>query len=299
MTVSLYIFIILLFRVVQALFSKRSSLEIKSLTMLIGYNAFQNTVSAILGLILIITANNGFKIDWLTVLIAAFSGISLFFSNFCGIYAMKSGTVSLSSMFGTAGMIISIIAGVFLFDKKISVMQIFGVVLFFVSAYLLIGGSKSIYKNFSRKTILLLIGSLISNGCTMLAQQMFTCYVPSGDVSVFSFLSFGIIAFLSGICYGRLSIGKKTETAERKLTKPLIICGVALAVSVFVINQLATISTALVSPVILFAFINGGGTIISTLVAASVYREKITGRTGAGVIIGIASLLIIKAFETN
>lgn len=291
-----YIIIILLFRIVQALFNKRSSMEIKNFAVLIGYNSYKNMISALLGLVLIIIANKGFRVDWATVLIAIFSGFTLFFSGFFGIYAMKSGTVSLCSMFSTAGMLIPIIAGVFLFDKNISSLQIVGLGLFFLSAYLLIGSSKIVYSNFSYKTLLLLIGSMISNGCTMLAQQMFTTYVPSGDVNVFSFLSFGIIAVLSGIFYITSTAVKKERNENTKLSKTLIICGIALAVSVFVINQLATISTSLVSPVILFTFINGGGTIVSTLVAATVYREKISKKTVFGIIIGIASLVIIKMF---
>ena len=146
---TLYISVILLFRVVQALFNKRSSNEIKSIPMLIGYNAFKNGVSAILGILLIIIARNGFKADILTIVIATLSGSMLFFSGFCSIYAMKSGTVSLNSMFGTAGMIIPIIAGIFLFDKAVSPIQFAGLGLFFVAAWLLIGGSKNIYSNFS------------------------------------------------------------------------------------------------------------------------------------------------------
>ena len=295
--VGFYIFIILLFRVVQALFSKRSSLEIKTLTMLVGYNSFKNLISAVLGLILIFIGGVSFKLEPLTVLIAAFSGISLFASGCCGIYAMKSGTVSLNSMFSTAGMIIPIVAGALLFNKPVAPLQLVALGLFFISAYLLIGASKLVYSNFSCKTLLLLLGSMIANGCTMLAQQMFTTYVPKVNVCTFSFLSFGIIAVLSGIFYAILFSVKKKEKEDTKLSKTLIICGIALAVSVFVINQLATISTSLVSPVILFTFINGGGTIISTLVAAIVYREKISTKTAFGIIIGIVSLVIIKMFE--
>lgn len=184
----LYIVIILLFRVVQAIFNKRSSNEIKNITMLVGYNTFKNLISAVLGLILIFIGGIGFRIDLLTVLIAAFAGISLFFSGFCSIYAMKSGTVSLNSMFGTAGIIIPIATGEILFNKPIVPLQLVGLVLFFISAYLLIGASKSVYSNFSYKTLLLLLGTMVANGCTMLAQQMFTIYVPDGDVSIFSFL---------------------------------------------------------------------------------------------------------------
>lgn len=294
-----YIAIVLLFRVVQAIFSKRSSMEMKNMVMLLGYTAYSKVISAVLGLFLILIGGRGFVCDWLTVVIATASGVSLFFSTFFSIYAMKSGTVSLSSMFGTAGMIIPILAGVFLFGKPVSLMQYLGVVLFFVSAYLLVGSSKNIYKNFSFKTVLLLIGTLVANGSTMLCQQLFTQYVPDGDVSVFSFLSFGIIAVLSAIFYRTSAVSLKVEKQDRKMSKMLLVCGMALAVSVFVINQLATISTALISPVILFTFINGGGTIISTVVAAIMYKEKIDLRTVLGISIGVASLIIIKAFEVG
>lgn len=292
---SLYIGIILIFRVVQALFNKRSSIEVKNIPMLVGYNAYKNSISAVLGLVLILIAGNGFRLNGLTVVIAGCSGLALFFSGFCSIYAMKSGTVSLNSMFGTAGMIVPILAGAILFGKPVAPMQWVGLAVFFFSAWLLIGGSKQVYTNFSLKTLLLLIGSLAANGATMLCQQMFTAYVPDGDVSVFSFLSFGIIALLSAVFYRSLATGQRQQAA--KPSKALLVCGVALAVSVFVINQLATLSTRLISPVILFAFINGGGTIISTVVAAVVYKEKISKKTAAGILLGITSLLLIKFFE--
>ena len=292
----LYMIVILLCRVVQAFFNKRSSSAIPNYTTLIGFSAFQSAVSALLGIGLIVITDGGFSLDWPTAMIAAFSGVSLFFSIACGLYAMKSGTVSLSSMFGTAGMIIPIAAGALLFDTSVTPMQLVGVFIFFVSAYLLIGASKTIYANFSYKTVLWLIGSLVANGCTMLAQQMFTVYVPHGDVSVFSFLSFAIIAVLSGVLYAGMA-HHSAKQEDARLSRALIICGVALAAAVFVINQLATICTKLVSPVILFTFINGGGTIISALVAAVVYKEKLSKKAMIGIVLGIASLIVIKAFE--
>ena len=293
----LYIFIIMIFRVVQSLFGKRASVEIKNPTMMIGYISYRNLISTALGLLLILLGGNGFKVDLLTVVIATFSGLTLFFAGYCSIYALKSGTISLDAMFGTAGMIIPIIAGAVLFDKPITPLQIMGLGLFFVAAYLLIGASKKVYTNFSYKTLLLLLGSLVANGGTMLAQQMFTAYVPDGDVSAFSFFSFGTIGVLSGLVYTGITATRKVDRESTKMSKASAVCGVALAISVFVINQLATISTALVSPVILFTFINGGGTIISTVIAAIVYKEKIQKKTAIGVALGIISLVVIKMFE--
>lgn len=295
-----YILIILLFRVVQAIFGKRSSIEVKNSAMLSRYVTYQYALSAFIGLAAIIVSGEGIKIDLLTVGIAALSGVSLLACSSCSIYAMKSGTVSLNSMFGTAGMLIPIAAGAMFFGQPVSVMQWVGLAGFFVSSFFLIKGSKKIYAKFDLKTALLLIGCLVSNGVTMLAQQMFTRYVPNGSVSAFSFISFAIVALLglpiSAAAKRGLPVGADGTRENSRLTKSLFVCGAALAVSLFIINQFATISTSLISPVILFTFINGGGTIISTVVASIMYKEKLSFNIITGVILGIASLVVIKSF---
>lgn len=297
---ALYIGIILLFRVVQAVFSKRSSNEIRNLPMVIGYSAYRMLLSALMAILLILIAGVGFRMPGLTLPIAVFSGVMLFCSSMCSIFAMKTGSVSLCSLFATAGLLIPCFAGIFLFDQPIHPMQWVGIGIFFVSAVLLIGSSRKICAGFSRKTVFLLLGSLLSNGCTMLAQQMFTRYVPDGDVSMFSFLSFGTIGVLCTVVFAVLCFRQKGAEggilADWRLNKPLLLCGFALAVAVFVINQLATLSTALVSPVVLFTFINGGDMMISTLVAALLYRERLTPQSVAGVLCGAASLILVQAF---
>ncbi len=295
---ALYIGIILLFRVVQAVFSKRSSNEVRGIPMVIGYSAYRMLLSALMAIPLLLIVGNGFRMPGLTLPIAAFSGVMLFCSSMCSIFAMKTGSVSLCSLFATAGLLIPCFAGIFLFDQPIHPMQWVGIGIFFVSAVLLIGSSRKICAGFGKKTVFLLLGSLLSNGCTMLAQQMFTRYVPDGDVSMFSFLSFGTIGLLCTVVFAFLCLRRREGgiPTDWKLNKVLLLCGFALAVAVFVINQLATLSTALVSPVVLFTFINGGDMMISTLVAALLYRERLTPQSVAGVLCGAVSLIIVQAF---
>ena len=298
----LYIGIVLVFRVIQAIFNKLSSNEVKSGRTLVVYSTYRMTISALLALILILIVGKGFAADLTTVCIASFSGVMLFVASACSIYSMKSGTVSLDSMFGTAGMLIPMFAGIFLFDQPVRPLQWVAVAAFFVAAWLLVRNSRRTYSGFSLKTFLLLLGSLLSNGATMLAQQLFTQYVPEGDVSVFSLISFGVLAVLGGIAI-LVMMGKQKLSGEGvpkgsfRLSGKLLLCGFALAVAVFVINQLVTISTALVSPVVLFAFVNGGGTIIATLVAAVLYKEKLSVSSVAGVLLGVVSLVMIKVFQ--
>lgn len=295
---------------VQAVFNKMASNEVKNIPTVLVYGAYRNAISALLGLILVLISGGGFRLGATGLLISLCSGVMLSVSGFCGIMCLKTGTVSLASIFSTAGILIPIIAGVF-FGTPVSAMQCAGLALFFVSAYLLIGDSKKATGKFTVATFFLLIGCLFAEGLTMLSQQAFTKYVPDGSVSAFSFITFCIAAVSNLVMFAFFRNKKIPVPGEEKpensgppaapvqsvkFSKRLTVCGIALAVAVFVINQFATLATALVSPVILFTFINGGGTVISTVVAAIMYKEKLTPQKIAGVAVGIVSLVVVKMF---
>lgn len=290
---NLYIGIIMLLRVAQHICNKRSSNEIHGTAMFVKYGAYRQLLSAAIGLFVIIAAGKGFRFNMITVITATVSGLALFGNLVCSQTVLKSGTMALNSLFGTAGMLIPCIAGVILFNEPMSVGQLMGVALLIVSAYFLISSSNKIHTKFTLRTFLLLIGTLLTNGTTMLMQQMFAHYVPNGDVSVFSLLSFGIV----GISLLLLTIvmNKKNTEESKPLSKGLLIYGAILSAAVFIINQLATISTVLVPPTVLFAFINGGSTIIAAVVAAVCFKERLTIRSVCGVLLGVAALVIVKA----
>lgn len=291
---AIYIVIILLCRVAQHLCSKTASNSVGTVPSFLKYCTFRNLLSGALGLVLIILGGNGFKCDRLTLLISCFSGFMMTCSTIFGTLALKTGTVALSSMFGTAGLLIPCVAGIFLFDEPMSLGQWGGMLLFFVAAYLLISSSKQAFRKFTLKTFLLLVGVMLSEGLTMLSQQLFANLRPNGDVSVFSFLSFGILGFAMLIPTVFVSTVKKPLEGE-PLTAKILLIGAVLSVAIFLINQLATLSAAIVSPVVLFTFINGGSTVIGSIVAAVFFKEKLTPKSILGIILGVGALIIIKA----
>lgn len=291
---TLYITIILLCRVAQHLCNKRSSNLMGGTAMFLRYSGLRQCLSALLALGVILLAGNGFRVDRMTVLLSALSGAMLVLSMFCSIYAMKSGTMPLVSLFGTAGLLVPTFAGVFLFHIPVTTMQWAGVALFLVAAWFMISASKEVTGSFTWRTLALLVGSTLTSGGTMLVQQMFTAYVPEGDVSVFSFLSFGLLGAV--LLVAAPLYAKVSGEAPEPLPYKMLLYGFVLSSAVLIINQLATLATALVAPVILFTFINGGSTIISAVVAAVVFKENLTFRSAAGIALGISALALIKIF---
>lgn len=255
-------------RVVQSVYGKKANLLLPDgIFPYTKYITISKILATIFGIIAICLSPLGFKgFDITTFLIAACSGSFLAVSSLCSIMSLKSGTMVLSSIFATAGMIVPSVLGVVFFNESISILQILFVLIVIISMCILATASKKIYGQFKGKNILYLVGNLISNGMVMFCQKLFGVIRPTGNVSLFSMLTFAIPA-------------------------------VILSIAVFIIQQFVTLLTSQMSTVLLFAFVNCGATIISALVGAAMYKEKMTIKSTLAIIIGVIALIGLKIFE--
>lgn len=291
-----YFLIILLLRLPQNIFNKRSSGIVRGAPAYFAYGAYRYLLSGGMALVLLLFAGGFSGVSLKALAISAIGAVALGSNLFFGLEALKSGAMVLSSMAGSAGLLLPCVFGIFMFDEPMSLMQLFGILLLIFSGWLLIGYSKKLKGSFTPRTMLLLIGSMLSNGFTMVAQKMFSKYLPDVSVSVFSFLAFGLVGV--GMCVGLVPQLTKKEKREeiKKLPKALWFYGAGLSTILLIINQLATIAAKVIPSAIMFPIYDGGATIITALTGAVVFKEKLTARSVAGLVLGIASLIVINLF---
>ena len=291
-----YFLIILLLRLPQNLFNKRSSGIVRGAPAYFAYGAYRYLLSGGMALVLLLFAGGFSGVSLKALAISAIGAVALGSNLFFGLEALKSGAMVLSSMAGSAGLLLPCVFGIFMFAEPMSLMQLFGILLLILSGWLLIGYSKKLKGSFTPRTMLLLIGSMLSNGFTMVAQKMFSKYLPDVSVSVFSFLAFGLVGV--GMCVGLVPQLTKKEKREeiKKLPKALWFYGAGLSTILLIINQLATIAAKVIPSAIMFPINDGGATIITALTGAVVFKEKLTARSVAGLALGIASLIVINLF---
>lgn len=291
-----YFLIILLLRLPQNLYNKRSSGIVRGAPAYFAYGAYRYLLSGGMALVLLLFAGGFSGVSLKALAISAIGAVALGSNLFFGLEALKSGAMVLSSMAGSAGLLLPCVFGIFMFDEPMSLMQLFGILLLILSGWLLIGYSKKLKGSFTPRTMLLLIGSMLSNGFTMVAQKMFSKYLPDVSVSVFSFLAFGLVGV--GMCVGLVPQLMKKEKREeiRELPKALWFYGAGLSTILLIINQLATIAAKVIPSAIMFPINDGGATIITALTGAVVFKEKLTARSVAGLALGIASLIVINLF---
>lgn len=291
-----YFLIILLLRLPQNIFNKRSSGIVRGAPAYFAYGAYRYLLSGGMALVLLLFAGGFSGVSLKALAISAIGAVALGSNLFFGLEALKSGAMVLSSMAGSAGLLLPCVFGIFMFDEPMSLMQLFGILLLIFSGWLLIGYSKKLKGSFTPRTMLLLIGSMLSNGFTMVAQKMFSKYLPDVSVSVFSFLAFGLVGV--GMCVGLVPQLTKKEKREeiKKLPKALWFYGAGLSTILLIINQLATIAAKVIPSAIMFPINDGGATIITALTGAVVFKEKLTARSVAGLALGIAALIVINLF---
>ena len=291
-----YFLIILLLRLPQNIFNKRSSGIVRGAPAYFAYGAYRYLLSGGMALVLLLFAGGFSGVSLKALAISAIGAVALGSNLFFGLEALKSGAMVLSSMAGSAGLLLPCVFGIFMFDEPMSLMQLFGILLLIFSGWLLIGYSKKLKGSFTPRTMLLLIGSMLSNGFTMVAQKMFSKYFPDVSVSVFSFLAFGLVGV--GMCVGLVPQLTKKEKREeiKKLPKALWFYGAGLSTILLIINQLATIAAKVIPSAIMFPINDGGATIITALTGAVVFKEKLTARSVAGLVLGIAALIVINLF---
>ncbi len=294
-----YIGVVLLMRVFQCLFNKyNAKLVPKTAAAYLKYTLFYLGVAGVCAVILFLLdapAGGLFAHFTETAFYAVFSGVGLAIACCCSLYALTAGTVVLDSLFATAGLLVPSVAGIFLFDEILSLWQWLFVGVFLVGAYFLVGGSRTVYGKFSGKTLIALILSWLANGLTMLMQTAFSRNVAGGNVSLFSVLSFlaGVVLLGAALPVVLFREWVKTSGTEG-IPKRALLFAFFLGVIVFIINQLATVCAGMISPVILFAFINGGATIVSAGVGLVFFKERITMSAALGIVLGIVSLIFIK-----
>lgn len=291
----IFLIIILLLRVPQNFSSKKTSGLVTNSQSYFLYGTYSYTLAGLIAFVMLLfDGMSGFSLP--AVGISALGAVSLAVSLFCSIEALKSGVMVLAAMAGSAGLLLPCIAGIFMFNEPMKPMQFIGIALLIFSGWLLIGYSKEQTGSFTPRTLLLLIGSMLSNGSVMLAQKMFSKYLPDTSVSIFSFLTFGLIGIgmFIGLVPSLLSQRGRAKIAA--VPKPVFLYGTISSIILLAINQLATLAGRNVPSAIMFPINDGGATIITAITAAIFFKEKLTVRSVCGLILGIGSLIVINLF---
>lgn len=235
---------------------------------------------------------SGFKVDLVTLLITALSGISTAMFVVFWIISVRRGAYVMLDVFLMLGVGVTIALCRIFFDEPIFINQYIGFLLLLLASAIMCSYSASVKNKFTLKSFLTLLFCGIFNGLTDFSQKLFINYSPEGSVGVFNFYTYIFAAFVLLTFY---FIFKHRDYAQNDgKSKNIFIYVLIMAICLFANSFFKTLAAKYIDSAILYPLSTGAALILSVIMASVFFEEKVTSKCVIGVAIAFISLIIIN-----
>lgn len=233
-----------------------------------------------------------FKEDWFPY--AAFLGCSFFFIfNMMAFVAANIG-VTLTAVSSKLSMAIPVAAAIYLYDQEMSILQMFGLLLAFISVYLTaVTPEKNRHHLHARGLLLALIIFLGSGINDSVINYAFAKLLVHAEFDIFNISIFGFAAMAGSIvmiCRGIF--------AGRRIQLKAITGGVLLGIPNYfsMLFLLKALNMEGWESSVIFPVNNMGIVVLTTFCGWILFKEKLSALNLSGIIIGLLSIALMIAF---
>lgn len=296
-----YLFIVLaLFcGVTKGYCGKKTSGVIEALPHAMLFNAVRMLICIPIGLLFVWLYTgtlDSLAVDGTTLLISVVSGISTSVFVVTWLIAVRTGAYMMVDVFLTLGVIVPVIACRIFFGEPVRWNHLTGIFLLVIAAYIMCTYNKTIGKAALTPASLLLLSFCgISNGLTSFSQKWFQ-YASFSDAAVFNFYTYVFSAVSLLLCWFVMHCRQKGKeiTASRPDIRRLGFYVIIMSLCIFLHSFFSTMAAGYLSSSQLYPLMQGGALVLSMLMCAVCFGEKITLRCLVGICTTFAALLCIN-----
>ena len=285
----------------KGFFAKKVSDRTNGLKSAVISNLIRMVFCIPIGLLFILAEGNGINllISYKDLLISAFGGVvtSIFIVSW--LLAVRKTAYTTIDAFLSMGMFVPILLSLVLYKENISLSQIIGL-LFLIFAVMLM----SVYSNKNKqkitvKTLILLIITGVACGLADFSQKMFNYSNSEISASVFNFYIYVFSAITLAITLPFFKNSKKDEIAEcqKSIDKIKILYIAIMAVFLFANTYFKTLAANVLDSVMLYPLSQGLSLLLSLIMSALFFKEKIKPISIIGITVLFVGLLFINVIK--
>lgn len=243
------------------------------------FNVMVYVVGAVLFGILLIME----RISLYTILMGAVFGLVSALGSIYKLHSLSEGPMHITLLVTTSSMIIPTMSGVFFGEAfSISKLLIVFVLIFFIYLSMQKGDDSKINK----KWFLYCLIAFVFQGFVGVIQKMHQTSVHKAESAGFLFVAF--------ICATLFSLfGNKDRNIKIPLDKKCIFVGLLCGCFTFIMNYINLKLSGILPSQLFFPLVNGSVIVLSSIMSAIVFKEKLTAKQTTGLIGGILSLIAI------
>lgn len=248
-------------------------------------NIRYNLIKFIIGTVMLlpIFLGDSCKFQWGILFCGVLNGAILAISKVLMLYGYEKSSVAYMTLCHSSGLLLPCILGHFLWNETLTPVALFGILLVILSILLL--KDTGVKKQTSGVGILIGLIILIASGGVMVLQKIIGLYFHGMGAEAFNFYGFLSATLILSCLNG---------TTKRKIAdkKKVLLCAAGSAISLCIISIVMTRMTSTIPSVIMFPLFNGLGVILVTLLSARIFKEKLTAKSGLGILLGLFGLFL-------
>lgn len=260
--------------------------------------AFNASVSFLWFILLIIIGRGVERLSLYTVLFGVVYGAITALFLFFKMLALGNGPVSITSLIVCCSLIVPTLCGSFIWKEHITISQVIGLVLLFVSLYFVL--NLKFNTKISGLYIVYAIATFLFAGISGVAMKIYAKMgeeAKLNDMMVIASLVAFILFFIIYFCSRKLrvrkenilfSVEKRQKVIFRSL-KYILLCGITSCVyqrvNLFLSGELPS--------VVLFPIFNGMVIFLSCVAGVCFFEEKLTKKQIWGILVGSISIMLV------
>ncbi len=227
---------------------------------------------------------------------AALFGLFFAFASLFSAFCYMHGPMSLSSVIVNCSVVFPILYSCITLHESISLPQLIGCALLLITFILSTSHAEDTEKKINLRWLLYIFIAFFSNGVTAVIQKRYKLSAPTADGNAFmgtAYLIAAVVLLISFLLKHRRPAAGDSGASFRfsPLVGLLILCaGLGSFFGNGVLLKLSTVVPAS----LLYPFINGGLCVTVSVCSLLCFREKLTVKKAAAILIGLASVIVLN-----
>lgn len=257
-------------------------------------NIIRLVLCIVIGFLLILVTGDLSKLTMSRELffISLLSGVSTAVFLVTWLISVKNSAYMMLDIFSMLGVAIPLVASGIFFDEVVKPTQWVGIGVLLVAVIIMCSYNNSIKTKITPSSLILLLLCGASNGISDFSQKLFSKTMTDGSAAVFNFYTY-IFAAVILIVFFALT-HKKEQSIDRENVKKIFPFILTMAICLFAYSYFRTLAAGYLSAVLLYPLNQGCNLIVSSIMAAVAFKEKLTVKATIGIITAFVGLLIIN-----
>lgn len=233
-------------------------------------------------------------IDNAVLLVSFLSGIANSAFVVLWLISVKKGAYMMLDVFCMLGILIPLIGCDVFFGEKIRLNHIVGIGILLIAVCIMCSYNNSIKSKMTVSSLILLLLCGVSNGFSDFSQKLFIKLSQDVPVAVFNFYTYLFSAIILSICC--FICWEKSNNKKLVNIKPVFIYILIMSVCLFLYSYFKTIAAQYLDSVQLYPLAQSGSLILSTVMSAALFHERLSVKCIVGIVLSFAALIVINVF---